>query len=335
MWQDREDDSMSTPSAASPIPVVDVSNRMSSRERRDELASTIDDACRTSGFLVVAGHGVDQRLVEAMDSVTRAFFRGPDRDKEACATIPGDATRRGFHRMGRVAASIGVQTPPDLCESFSINRLGEGDAAACSKLPSDHPLLRPNQWPDTPGFRTTWLEYMAAMDWLSSLLLTLFARGLGLPEEWFEDKVDHNMSNLGANYYPAQLVPPAPGQLRKGPHTDWGSLTILAQDTSGGLEVLGDGDRWHPVPIVDGAFVVNIGDLMAIWTNDRWVSTMHRVVNPSRARSGADRLSLAYFHQPNHDALIECIPTCAGERSPHAPVTSGDWFAQKLQLAYG
>jgi isopenicillin N synthase-like dioxygenase len=325
---------MTTPSAGSTIPVIDVSGARSSR-RRNQLASTIDDACRTSGFLVVAGHGVDQRLVEAMDATTRAFFRGPDRDKQVCAAIHGDATRRGFHRMGRVAASIGLETPPDLCESFSVNRLGERDAAARSGLPSDHPLLQPNRWPDTAGFRTTWLEFMAAMDALSSLLLDLFARSLGLPDGWFGDKVDRNMSNLGANYYPAQPVPPAPGQLRKGPHTDWGSLTILAQDASGGLEVLGGGERWEPVPVVDDAFVVNIGDLMAIWTNDRWVSTMHRVVNPSRARAGTDRLSLAYFHQPNHDALIECIPTCAGERSPHAPVTSGAWFAQKLQLAYG
>jgi isopenicillin N synthase-like dioxygenase len=237
--------------------------------------------------------------------------------------------------MGKVAASIGVDTPPDLCESFSINRLGDEHAAAAAGLLPTHPLALPNRWPDTAGFEETWTEYFAAMEGLVGVLLQLFAIALDLREHWFDDNVDHDMSNLGANYYPAQTTPPAPGQLRKGPHTDWGSLTILLQDDAGGLQVRTTDGRWVDVPCVVDGLVVNVGDLMANWTNDRWVSTMHRVVNPSAQAASSERLSIAFFHQPNYDAEIACIPTCTGSGARHPPVRSGEWFAGKRQLAYG
>jgi isopenicillin N synthase-like dioxygenase len=173
------------------------------------------------------------------------------------------------------------------------------------------------------------------MERLVRLLLELFAIALDLPTRWFDDKVDHDMSNLGANYYPPQPTPPEPGQLRKGPHTDWGSVTILLHDDAGGLQVQAADGRWVDVPCVAGGLVVNIGDLLAIWTNDTWVSTMHRVVNPPVDVASRDRLSIVFFHQPNHDAEIACIPTCIGSGIRHQPVRSGDWFATKLRLAYG
>jgi isopenicillin N synthase-like dioxygenase len=317
------------------VPVIDLAARHGQPADRRAAATAIDRACRQSGFLVVTGHGVEPDLSERMYTRTMAFFRQPADAKERIAAPPGDATRRGFHRMGKVAASIGVDTPPDLCESFSVNRLGDEHAAAAAGLLPTHPLALPNRWPDTAGFEETWSEYFAAMEGLVGLLLQLFAIALDLREHWFDDKVDHDMSNLGANYYPVQTTAPAPGQLRKGPHTDWGSLTILLQDDAGDLEVRTTDGRWVDVPCVVDGLVVNVGDLMAIWTNDRWVSTMHRVVNPPAQAASSERLSIAFFHQPNHDAEIACIPTCTGSGARHPPVRSGEWFAGKRQLAYG
>ena len=157
---------------------------------------------------------------------------------------------------------------------------------------------------------------------------------------WFVDSggvkfIDTPISALRALNYPEQLVPPKPGQLRAGAHTDYGSLTILLpQEGSKGLELMTPDGQWTPVPPVPGAFVINIGDLMARWTNDRWVSTLHRVVNPSPEDGGmARRQSLAFFHQPNWDAEITVLDACLneGEAAKYAPVLSGPYLMSKFK----
>ena len=153
---------------------------------------------------------------------------------------------------------------------------------------------------------------------------------------FFADKIDRHITNFTASYYPPQPTAPAPGQLRCGPHADYGSLTIVSSDTAtGGLQVLGRDGAWSDVPCVPGTFVINLGDLMAEWTNDRWRSTLHRVVNPPRARAESSRLSLLFFHQPNYDALIECLPSCTDAANPprYAPITSGAHVARKIDLS--
>jgi isopenicillin N synthase-like dioxygenase len=137
-----------------------------------------------------------------------------------------------------------------------------------------------------------------------------------------------------ALHYPNQPDAPLEGQLRAGAHSDYGSLTIVRQeDRPGGLQVLDHSGEWVDVPVVDGGLVVNIGDLMAEWTNDRWVSTMHRVVNPPRDAAGdSDRVSLVFFHQPNYDAVIECLPSVLGpgEEPKYAVTTSGQHLYDKF-----
>ena len=155
--------------------------------------------------------------------------------------------------------------------------------------------------------------------------MRLFALGLGLDEHWFDDKIDRHMTNLTVSNYPEPKQAVSSRQMRAGPHTDYGSLTILrAEDKPGGLEVHTPQGTWERVPILPGTLLVNLGDLMAQWTNDEWVSTLHRVVAPP-VEQAADsrRVSLTFFHQPNHDALIECIPTCRREAPKYAPITSG------------
>ena len=142
---------------------------------------------------------------------------------------------------------------------------------------------------------------------------------------FFDDKVDRSIGTMRLNYYPAQAVAPKPGQLRASAHTDYGGFTILSgEDVPGGLQVRTRDGRWIDVVTAPATFVVNIGDLLMRWTNDRWLSNMHRVVNPPSAGGPSRaRLSIAFFNHPNYDVRIECL----GSQGPatHAPVLSGDY----------
>ena len=163
-------------------------------------------------------------------------------------------TLRGFYRLpSRVSAAEDVETAPDLCEMFTMSRLGEPGVAVSAGLGDAVGVWgAPNVWPDEPPeLRAVWLAYYAAMEELAAELMRLFAIGLGLDERHFDDTLDEHITNLTANHYPAVDVTPAADQYRKGPHSDWGSLTILYQDGTGGLEVV---DRrrggWVDVPVL-------------------------------------------------------------------------------------
>ncbi len=160
-------------------------------------------------------------------------------------------------------------------------------------------------------------------------LMRLAALALDVDEAFFDDKVDRSIGTMRLNYYPAQAVAPRPGQLRAGAHTDYGGFTVLSgEDVPGGLQIRTREGRWIDVPTAPTTFVVNIGDLLMRWTNDRWLSNMHRVVNPSTADGpAAARLSIAFFNHPNYDTLIECLPSQGPAR--HAPVLSGEYRDSK------
>lgn len=215
-----------------------------------------------------------------------------------------------------------------------------------------------------PELRAALGAYYDAVEDLAFALLELFAVALDLDDGWFDDKVSRHISDLALNHYPATVGPPAPGQLRRGPHTDYGVFTVLHQDGVGGLQVWSDAHGWSDVPAVPGTFVVNIGDLLARWTNDRWVSTRHRVVVPEAASPGgsvaggsvaggstsgssssgsstpggsAARLSMPFFFQPDYHAVIECLPSCCGPGNParYLPTTSGQWNLERTRTQVG
>ncbi len=321
-------------------PVVDIGPAIKSgSDAREEVARAIDAACASSGFLVITGHGVSPDLIEEMYGVTGRFFDLPLDRKLAC--VPSKGIFRGYTPVASnsLAASLDVATPPDLCEFFCSNRFDDPDDAVAAGLrPGREGFFAPNIWPeDVPEMAEVWGRYYAAMVDLATTLMRLFATALGLDAGWFDDKIDQHITNLVVNAYPPQTTAPLPGQLRRGAHTDFGSLTILYQDDApGGLQVQTADGGWWDVPAIEGTFVVNLGDLMAAWTNDRWVSTMHRVVNPPPEGADTRRFSIPFFHQPNFDAVIECIPTClaAGESPRHPPVTSGQWLIDKLSKSY-
>jgi len=228
-----------------------------------------------------------------------------------------------------VGRSQGLDLPGDLNESLMIGPVD---------VPAGHPYFfgsaagkhfHPNLWPERPaGLRPLYEDYFRAMGALAEDLMAMFALALDLPEGFFADKIDRHISRLRVRNYPAPVTPPLPGQLRAGAHCDYGSLTILrAEDKPGGLQVLNRAEAWVDVPIAPDSYIVNIGELMARWTNGTWKATLHRVVNPPMAQAAASRrLSLVFFHNPNYDAPVAALPgTVAPGEAPLLPATtSGD-----------
>jgi isopenicillin N synthase-like dioxygenase len=318
------------------FPIFDLSRfESASGAGRVRFGEELDAICRQTGFLALSGHGVPQEIMDGAWFKARAFFDLPAEEKQkARAPRPGYPYGYLGPEAEALARSKGEDTPPDLKESFNGGPLGVPEGL-------DDPqalafCYAATIWPDAPaGFRPAWEAYYRAMEDLAARIMRVFAVALKLDEHFFDPAIDRPISALRALNYPEQTVAPKPGQLRAGAHTDYGSLTILLPEPgSGGLEILTPQKTWRAVPPVPGAFVINIGDLMALWTNDRWVSTLHRVVNPAPKPDGSTRRqSFAFFHQPNWHQEIACLPSCLapGETPKYDPVMSGPYLMGKFQ----
>jgi isopenicillin N synthase-like dioxygenase len=318
------------------VPVIDIGAYFRGDPvAKRRVAREIGEACRSIGFLVVAGHGVPDALIERTHATARAFFDLPDAVKRRYMTADPDIYR-GYYAIGSNAVAYSrddLVAPPDHREIFSVNRVAIDKADPYYTSPLGRRIFAPNIWPDiVPDFRESWTEYYVVMQTLARNLMRLFALALELDEHWFDAKIDKHMTNFIASNYPDQPEALPRGQLRAGPHTDYGSLTILkTEDRPGGLEVLDAAGNWSAVPVRPRTFIINLGDLMAQWTNDRWVSTMHRVVNPPRDQAiGSRRQSLVFFHQPNYDAVVECLPSCRDGGAKYPPITSGEHLLMKM-----
>jgi isopenicillin N synthase-like dioxygenase len=318
---------------AETIPVIDLGPYFDgTAEGKRAVSRAVDAACRRLGFLVVSGHRVAPELIEAIRTVSFEYFDLPVAEKMSLR-MPPDRYRGYTPLMAEnLAASLGEEAPPDLKESFSIGPV-DTPLDAYHTGPAAGTFFAENFWPARPvGMREAYTRYYRAMEDLATQLMRIFALGLELPEDYFDDKVDRHISNFSVLHYPAQMETPKPGQLRAGAHTDYGSLTILQRDDApGGLQVQGSDGGWFDVPDLPGTFVVNLGDLMQDWTAGRWRSTLHRVVNPGLGAGAArGRMSMAFFHQPNYDAVVEVLPSCgtpvAAER-----ITSGEHVLMKIR----
>lgn len=318
----------------SAVPVIDISDLFESGAARRRVARAIGVACERIGFFCITGHGVDATLIEEVRRVARNFFRLPGEEKALIARRP--PRFRGYVGMGTEGLGrISGYGVADLKEAFSMGPVDVPDDPYFTGADgASH--FEPNRWPGRPDdFRTVMEAYYRTMTALAARLMGGFALALDLPEDWFADKIDRPISNVRVNYYPAQSGRPESGRIRAGAHTDYGSVTILlTEEAAAGLEVRSVANEWIEIPHRPGHFVVNIGDLMAQWTNDRFVSTLHRVGNPP-AGDQTDRLSVAFFQQPNYDALIDCIPTCLrpGDAPRYQPITSGAHRRLKLDFA--
>jgi isopenicillin N synthase-like dioxygenase len=313
------------------VPVLDISPfTAGGYDDKQAVARAVDRACRDIGFLVIGGHGVPSDLIQAMESASRRFFDLPLEAKRAVER-PAPDVSRGY--VGVAGESVGrsrdtTATAGDLNESFIIGPIELPDRVyAFAPAAGNH--FAANRWPrELPEMEEIAAKYYRALDSVAVTLMRIFAVALALPEHHFDRMVDRSISRLRLRNYPEPVTAPEPGQLRAGAHSDYGSLTILlAEDRPGGLQVCNSIGAWVDVPVVPGCFIVNVGDLMQRWTNDRWVSTLHRVVNPpSEKRAGSRRQSIVFFHNPNYDAVIEAIGTCvaSGETPKYPPTTSGE-----------
>ena len=303
------------------VPVLDLSPLRTGGEI-DRLAAELDRACRETGFFYIANHGVSETALNAVFGAMRRYFAMPEEIRRGHAMHP-------FYRRGFMAQGITRQPgyAADLKESYEVGvDLPADDPAVLSGLP----LHAPNQWPaEMPWLREAAEAYFEQVKGLGLDLLRLIARALGLPDGFFIQYTRKPMLQMRLFHYPPQTPDSSPDAHGAAPHTDFGMITILAQDPIGGLELRKRDGEWIAAPYIDGTFVVNIGDLFQRWTNDVYVSNFHRVTN----RTGRERYSIPMFFNLDYDAPVVCLPTCCSAVSPpkHQPIKFGDYIVSRFK----
>jgi isopenicillin N synthase-like dioxygenase len=318
------------------IPTIDLTPwRSGDAAARSAVAAEVDAALSRAGFLLVTGHGISRETRAEVRAAAREFFALPQETKRRYAVRVGG---RGWLGQGAEANAYaeGTESPPNLKESWSV----------CADRPSGDPEIddfwfQPNVWPEreAPRLRAVVEAYLTAMRAVAEELLELLAAALGQPADFFTRHTGRPTYTLNINWYPGMGVvgPPRPGQFRIGPHTDFGTVTLLdRQQGKGGLQVHldpaeggGDPDGWHDAPYDPEALTVNIGDLMARWTGDRWRSGRHRVLPPSPDAPEEDLMSLVYFYECDPHTTVTPLPAPIG-RIAHTPVDSSAYLKAKL-----
>jgi isopenicillin N synthase-like dioxygenase len=317
--------------AASQVPLVDLAPWFDGGHLdRAEVARTVDQALQTSGFLLLASHRVPPAALADAREAALELFALPPGDKGALAV--GSDAYRGWAALGTeaTAASYGVATLPDLRESFTIGPVDRPDDDYHRR---GRGALAPNRWPPSlPRFEHAWGTLYRSFEALAETMLRVMEAALALQPGDLVDVCRRHTTELVANYYPAgRGVAAEPGRYRVGPHTDFGTFTILDREPGvGGLQIqLGD-DTWADAPWVPGTLTVNTGDLMALWSGYRWRSTRHRVLPPSVSAPDEELLSLIFFHEPDYDAVIRALAAPDGEVVPDTTVVAGEYLREKL-----
>ena len=302
--------------SAAALPIIDIAGLASDRAAdRRAVAAALRAACLDKGFFYIRNHGISEPLVDAVFKEAAAFFALPASEKAAVDKAKSKANR-GYEPLQGQTLEAGA--PPDLKEGFYIGPEHGTDDPRVVAGKFNH---GPNLWPARPPrFRPTMEAYFTAMLALGHRLMRGLALSLDLPEDHFAAFTTDPMATLRLLHYPPQPAKGDPAQKGAGAHTDFGGLTLLRQDDVGGLQVWDqETGGWIHADPVPATFVVNLGDMIARWTNDRYRSTLHRVVNAS----GRERYSVPFFYVGNYDHTVACIPTClaADERPKYAPTT--------------
>ena len=309
------------------VQVIDISPFTRPTEHDDVAREKVLKAWTTSfntlGFAIIIGHGVPQEDISTMQSVAREFFELSKEEKMKSCLHSGYG-KGGFVPMGIESVAMSLEQsgkkPPDYVESLYFLEGGEGNDV----IP-----------PYPKSFKNTVHRYRKSMLGLLALSMEISALSLGLPREYFVPYYTKPECTMRLAYYPAQdKVKPVANQLRYGAHTDYTGFTFLRPDAEvGGLEVLDPKtSTWIPVNPTEDCFIVNVGDLIQQWTNDHWISNLHRVVNPAVDVSHKSRLSVVCFTGPNSDAVIAPLDVCSGIDNPpkYAPVTAGEHLRKKV-----
>ena len=311
----------SEPKVANEIPKIDLSATFGNDDAaRQKAADEIGAACRDIGFFHVTGHRIDQSLIERAFAESRRFFEQSDEAKRKCSKRPGT---NGYEPME--TQRLDNESPGDLKESYNFS------AAARPETP-DHV---PNIWPDgLPGFREGLEDYHQKVRGLGRHVSGLIALSLGMSYNFFDPTFENQKAALRLLRYPPQPSNAKFNQLGAGAHTDWGWITLLAQDNKGGLEVETASGDWVRVDPVPGAFVLNLGDLVVNWTNGLYHSSLHRVMNN---RAGTDRYSIVLFYDHAYETPVNVLMTCLkpGEKPKFEPCISGDHRKAKYLASRG
>ena len=318
-----------SPIQASSLPLIDIAGLLGDDlKARSRVARTIGDACRDTGFFYICNHGVDAALQAAVFEQAQQFFDLPP-DLKAALDKAASPANRGYEALRGQRLEAGA--PADLKEGFYLGR----------ELPADDPRVLagrfnhgPNQWPTSlPLFRQAMERYHAALTQLAERLMAGLALSLDLPDDYFTGFCDEAMATLRLLHYPPQPAQAEPGEKGCGAHTDFGGLTLLLQDDNPGLQVWShQAQAWIEAPPLRGTYVVNLGDMIARWTNDRYRSTLHRVVN----LSGHERYSVPFFFGGNPDHQVSCIPTCLapGDTPRYPSVTVEQHYREMYRRTY-
>ena len=307
------------------VPVIDFAGMLTGDPgAKAEVAAKLRNACSNVGFFYIKNHGVPLALIERTFAEAERFFRIPPEDKMA-SHVKKSSQLVGYVGMGEENADPAVGKG-DVHEGYDF--IPEDVETPFGFMEGDFRKAG-NQWPaNLPGFREVMTEYSIAVRLLARGLFAAFALGLDLPEDYFLPMSDKPMALTRMMYYPSQSGPLDLANMGVGAHTDHECFTILAQDSVPGLQVRNRRGQWIEAPPIQGAFVVNIGDLMARWTNGAFASTFHRVFNAT----GRERYSIPTFVGPNADTVVRVLPSCAGEENPpkYEPVVAGEYISQLI-----
>lgn len=299
------------------IPRIDISAlARDDLTARQTVAHQIGKACRDTGFFAITGHGVSADRMAAAFDAAHAVFALPAEAKRDLA-IARHGHNRGYVGLG--VEALDEKTAADLKEAYNL-------------IWTDEAERPPNVWPPIEGWREQAQAYFDAALAVGQRLHRAFALNLGLAEDFFDDKLDRPQATLRLLHYPVRFGADAPaGQAGAGTHTDYGNVTLLATDGVAGLQVRRRDGQWLDAQAVPGDFICNIGDCLMRWSNDVYVSTPHRVQAPQQ-----ERYSIAFFLDPNPDALVSAIPSCvpAGTAPRYAPVTAADYLQQRFAATY-
>ena len=293
------------------------------------LGATLGHAVRDTGFFCITGHGVASSLIDAVFAQSTRFFSQEIAAKDALS-IRHSPHNRGYVALGE--ERLDASNPGDVKAAFNIGLDMRPDHP---EVLAGKPFPGVNVWPDAaalPNFRETMLTYFEACRALGMSLHRALAHDLGVAENFFDDKLDQPLATLRLLHYPPRPERFEPGQIGAGEHTDYGNITLLATDDAGGLEVRTRSGDWISPSTILGALICNIGDCLMRWTNDVYVSTPHRVVNPV----GRERYLIAFFLDPNPDAVVECLPSCVTAERPaqYAPTTGAAYLKSRLDATY-
>jgi isopenicillin N synthase-like dioxygenase len=313
------------------VPTIDIGPFVTDGDpaARDAVAAAVDQAARTVGFMQIVGHAIAPDVLTEFTAATDAFFALEPDTKGGYRCPPG--VNRGYTppRTESLANSLGLVSAADLFEAFNVGT----PASAFPELglpAADYPA---NVWPtEVEGLTDAVQAWFDEAGRVARTMTTIFARALGLADGYFTPFTSHSVDVLRMINYRVPAPDVELEQLGMGAHTDYGIVTVLWADQVPGLEILDTDGAWHPVRPADGALLVNLGDALARWTNDHWISTMHRVAAPRVNGVLVPRRSAAFFHDGNIDAVIECLPGQVGPDRPagYAPVTVGEHLRAKL-----